>query len=64
MNVTIIQEQNTKLINEVELLNEELQNTTDLMLKKSKKVKKLKRKIRKLQRIITQLIEELEDKKV
>lgn len=43
MNVTAIQEQNTKLINEVELLNEELQNTTDLMLKKSKKVKKLKR---------------------
>ena len=57
MNVTAIQEQNTKLINEVELLNEELQNTTDLMLKKSKKVKKL-------ERIITQLIEELEDKKV
>lgn len=57
MNVTAIQEQNTKLINEVELLNEELQNTTDLMLKKSKKV-------RKLERIITQLIEELEDKKV
>ena len=57
MNVTAIQEQNTKLINEVELLNEELQNTTDLMLKKSKKVNKL-------ERIITQLIEELEDKKV
>lgn len=57
MNVTAIQEQNTKLINEGELLNEELQNTTDLMLKKSKKVKKLKR-------IIAQLIEELEDKKV
>ena len=64
MNVTAIQEQNTKLINEVELLNEELQNTTDLMLKKSKKVKKLKRKIIKLERISAKLIEELEDKKV
>lgn len=64
MDINAIQEQNTKLICEIECLEEDLENTTKLMLKKARKVKKQKKKIRKMEKIIARLVEELENRKV